>query len=209
MTFVLEEDEALKLKLSGLTVSDSSNPAREVQVWYGQPDLELAKRTYPYISIELVDINEANERVMVGKPFLQYLPDGYEVPADNVNSILSASWFPTPYNLDYQVTVWSRHPRHDRELLAKLLAGPLPIRFGGLDLPRSYREVRLDMLEGPRVSDTTDENGKRLFRKVFTVRVATELFPVGSLPTLEMVERVEFILGVAREGFEVIEASIP
>lgn len=209
MTFILEEDEALKAKLSGLTVADSSNPAREVQVWYGQPDLELAKRTYPYLSIELIDIGEANERVMAGKPFLQYLPDGYAVPADDANQILSATWFPTPYSLDYQVTAWSRHPRHDRELVAKLLAGPLPIRFGGLDLPRSYREVRLDMLDGPRVADTTDENGKRLFRKVFTVRVATELFLDGSLPVLDLIQRIEFITGFSREGFDVIEASIP
>lgn len=208
MTFLLEEDEALKLKLSGLTVSDSSNAAREVQVWYGQPDLELAKRTYPYISIELIDIAEANERVMAGKPFLTYLPDGYVAPEDDASQILSAAWFPTPYDLDYQVTAWSRHPRHDRELVAKLLSGPLPIRFGALDLPRSYREVRLDMLDGPRVADTTDENGKRLFRKVFTVRVATELFLTDQLPVLQLIERINVVPGVDRTGFSQIEATI-
>lgn len=206
--FLLEEDEALKAKLSGITVSDGQRAARPVEVWYGQPDLEMAKRNFPYISIELIDINEDSDRVMVGKPFLQYLPDGYTVPDDAVNQILSANWFPTPYNLDYQVTAWSRHPRHDRQIVAELLGGRLPIRFGGINLPRSYREVRLDMLEGPRVADSTDENGKRLFRKVFTVRISTELFLDDQLRVLQLIERINVLKGVDREGFEQIEAVI-
>lgn len=188
--FLVEEDEALKLKLTGLTVSDARRAARPVEVWFGQPDLELAKRNYPYISIELVDITEANERVMVGRPFMTYLPEGYTDPTDP-DQVLTAAWFPTPYDLDYNVTAWSRHPRHDRELVSKLLSGPLPIRFGGINLPRSSRTVRLDMLDGPQVADMTDENGKRLFRKVFQVRVATELFPNDVIKLTGLVKSVQ------------------
>lgn len=206
--FLLEEDEALKAKVTGLTVFDDRMAARPVPVWYGNPDLELAQRTYPYISLELVDMNEANERVMVGKPFLRYLPDGYEAPLDTSNEILSASWFPTPYDLDYQVTAWSRHPRHDREIVRKLLSGRLPIRFGALDLPRSYREVRLDMLDGPRIADTVDENGKRLFRKVFTVRVATELFPDDVIKATGLIQTVQLITHEPVAEFHQITAVI-
>lgn len=190
MTFILEEDEALRKLLQGMTVSDDRRANRPVDVWFGQPDLELQARTYPYISIELIDLTEANERVMVGKPFLTYVPDGYTAPAVPADEILTASWFPTPYDLDYQVSVWSRHPRHDRALVSRLLSSKLPLRFGQLSLPDSNRLVRLDVLDGPQVADTTDEAGKRLFRKVFHVRVATELFPDSVVQATGLVKEV-------------------
>ena len=205
--FILEEDEALKAKLGGVTVSDAQRAARPVEVWFGQPDLELQQRTYPYISIELVDVTEATERVMVGQPFLTYLPAGYEPPTDG--RVVQAEWFPTPYDLDYHVTAWSRHPRHDRQMMAKLLGGRLPVRFGHLALPQSGRVVRLDMLDGPQVADTTDENGKRLFRKVFAVRVATELFPDQALEAVGLVSKVVLNPAALHDpDFEVIEAVI-
>jgi len=192
MAFILEEDGALKTLLTGLTVSDDRRAARPVEVWFGQPDLELQKRTYPYISIELVDLTEANERVMCGKPFLTYTPEGYTKPTGQFDQ-LTAARFPTPYDLDYQVTVWSRHPRHDRQIVARLLAGKLPLRFGQLSLPASNRLVRLDLLDGPQVADTVDEAGKRLFRKVFPVRVATELFPDEVIATTGLVREVVLV----------------
>lgn len=192
MGFLLEEDESLKALLStpAVTVSDGARASRPVEVWYGQPDLELRQRTYPYISIEMIDINEAQERVMVGQPALTYLPSGFTLPA--AGTVLETRNFPAPYDLDYQVSVWSRHPRHDREILSKLLSGRLPIRHGRLHLLETDRVVRLDMLGGPRIADTTDENGKRLFRKVFTMRVATELFPTDALTAAGLVQSVRF-----------------
>jgi hypothetical protein len=186
--FLLEEDEALKAHLSGITVEDDRRTARPVEVWFGQPDLELKARTYPYISLELIDINEARERVMNGLPILTYIPDGWTDPG--TSSRLQASNFPTPYDLDYQVTVWSRHPRHDREILMKLLGRKLPIRFGQLHLLETNRTVRMDLLGGPRVADTTDEAGKRLFRKVFTARVSTELFLSQALSAAGLIQSV-------------------
>lgn len=40
MPFILNEDEALKTALTGITVADDANPTRPVGVWFGQPDLE-------------------------------------------------------------------------------------------------------------------------------------------------------------------------
>lgn len=205
--FLLEEDAALKAKLTGMTVSDDRRAARPVGVWFGQPDLELRERTFPYISIELIDINESQERVMNGQPHLTYTPPGYlPAPAGSVNI---ADWFPTPYDLDYQVTVWSRHPRHDRQILRDLLAGRLPMRFGHLDMPETKRIARLDVLGGPQIADTTDENGKRLFRKVFTVRVATELFPDAVIAAVGLVRQVRIIPPTEiHTGYEVITAEV-
>lgn len=186
--FILEEDAALKAKLTGITVSDDRRTARPVEVWFGQPDLELQKRTYPYISVELIDINESAERTFSGQPVLKYIPTGWSNPGTSAR--LMANNFPTPYDLDYQVTAWSRHPRHDRQMLSQLLGSKLPIRFGQLHLATTNRYVRLDMLGGPRVADTTDDNGKRLFRKVFTARVATELFLDDALSVAGLVSSV-------------------
>lgn len=207
MAFLLEEDEALKTQVSGITVSDDRRATRPVEVWFGQPDLELRNRTYPYISIELVDINEDTERVQVGMPELSYIPSGWVAPTGGQQLVTTN--FPTPYNLDYQITAWSRHPRHDRQIIQKLLAGKLPIRFGRLVLAETNRMVRLDMLEGPRVADTADENGKRLFRKVFTVRVATELFQDQALQLVGLVQQVVFTGPAAPTDFTAIEAVIP
>ena len=178
--FLLEEDLALKTLLTGMTVTDDRRTARPVEVWFGQPDLELQQRTFPYISIDLVDINEAQERVVTGLPIIDYVPDGAPTPA--VGQTLVAHNFPMPFDLDYLVTVWSRHPRHDRQITATMLRDRTPVRFGQLDLPETKRTVRLDMLGGgPTPSDSTDESGKRLFRKAFSLRVSTELFPHNAL----------------------------
>ena len=207
--FLLEEDAALKALLASpaITVADSARSARPVEVWYGQPDLELRNRTYPYISIELIDINEATERVVSGIPKLTYTPAGYAPAASG--QVYSVGNFPTPYDLDYQITAWSRHPRHDREMLLALLSSRLPLRHGRLYLPDTNRMVRLDMLGGPRVADTSDENGKRLFRKVFTARVATELFPANALAAAGLVQSVHIHTPTLAPDFYPIEATIP
>lgn len=191
MAFLLEEDLALKTLLTGITVSDDRRAARPVEVWFGQPDLEMQNRTFPYISIDLVDINEAKERAMVGIPMLQYLPEG--APTITAGTVLCANNFPTPYDLDYLVTAWSRHPRHDREILSTLLRERTPIRYGQLRLPDTKRVARLDMLGGPQPADSTDENGKRLFRKALNLRVSTELFLKDTLFLAQRITQVPLI----------------
>ena len=55
MPFILNEEEALKSLLSGMTVSDSGNANRPVGVFYGQPDKEIRQQAYPYITIDLIN----------------------------------------------------------------------------------------------------------------------------------------------------------
>ena len=56
----LEEDNMLKEKLKGILVTDqradNEQIGRPVQVWFGQPDVELRDQTYPFITIDLIDI---------------------------------------------------------------------------------------------------------------------------------------------------------
>ena len=64
MTFLISEDEALRERLLGMTVSDDKNSSRAVGVWFGQPDPEIRQQSFPYVTVNMIDISEARERVM-------------------------------------------------------------------------------------------------------------------------------------------------
>lgn len=171
MTFLLSEDKALRELLQGVVVhdqkSDGDDVPRQVGVWFGQPDQELRTQSYPYITIDMVDINRDQSREMRGLVNPEYLtpadlPEGYgfEIP------------IPIPVNIDYQITTYARHPRHDRELIASLLYTRLPLRFGTLNLDDNTVR-RLDVIDVSK-RDVT-ENGKRLFVNAITVRVSSEI----------------------------------
>jgi hypothetical protein len=186
MAFILSEDEALKGLLQGLTVIDEKNGHRSVGVWYGQPDPEIRQQSYPYMTVDLVDVNEAVERAHRGAIDLGYAPEG-----SDITKSYSGEW-PIPINLDYQITTYSRQPRHDRQIIAQLMNGPLRPRFGVLEIEADKSIRRLDFL-GFSKRDTT-ENGKRLFVNVFNVRVSSELIP-GEIYELNPVTNVDLFLG--------------
>jgi len=84
--------------------------------------------------------------------------------------------FPIPYNLDYQVTVYSRKALHNRDLLGKLAVNNrLPHRFGFLEIPEDGTIRRLDIIGGPTEDHDKDRDGKRIFRSIYAVRVSSEL----------------------------------
>jgi hypothetical protein len=170
MPFIINEDGALKSLLSGMTVSDSGNAARPVGVFYGQPDKEIRAQSYPYITIDLIGVREDTNRAHRGYVPMTYTPEGADAEIEhNVN-------FPIPVDLMYQVSTWSRQPRHDRQLMALLFSsGRLPFRFGQLLVPEDNTMRRLDMM-GFTKRDA-NEGGKRLFNNIYNVRVSSELFP--------------------------------
>lgn len=172
MTWILNEDAALKAKLSGITVTDGKTPAGTLTVgcWYGQPDLEVREQAYPYITIDLIDIREATDRAMRNHVSLPYVPDGDPIPATGTKVYYD---YPIPYDLDYQVRVWSRHPRHDRAIVAELLRNRLPSRYGTLYIPEDDTLRSMFML-GLVKRDITEQQ-RRLFSTVLNVRVFTEL----------------------------------
>jgi hypothetical protein len=179
MTFMLTEDKALRVLLQNLSVSDqkseNSNTVRPVGVWFGQPDQEIANQNYPYITIDMIDVQKDSMREMRGKVSASYLEEEARIKAGIASDAEIEAWemdTPIPVNLDYQITTYSRHPRQDRELLAKVLYDRLPFRFGTLNCEDNTVR-RLDVLDVAK-RDVT-EQAKRLFVNAITVRVSSEI----------------------------------
>lgn len=214
MTFIIAEDEALKEVLKGMTVSDDKSESRAVGVWFGQPDQEIRQQSFPFITIDLINLTEARERTMSAQQVNPWYsaPDSLEY--DDVEYEDWSMYMPIPVNLDYQITTFARQPRHDRQMLAQILGNRLPFRFGSLvckekqAAPEDGVEVwdatvrRLDML-GVAKRDTV-ESGKRMFMNAFTVRVSSEM----KTPYIErLYKRVNSIHGTITEPFETFEIS--
>ena len=179
MTFLLSEDNALRDLLKGITVSDQKSDTanvshRKVEVWFGQPDQELREQRYPYITVDMIDISEDVTRAMRGLVKPEYLENPTTFNGNNWNDEDYNWWinFPVPVNIDYQVTTYSRQPRHDREILAQLMRTRLPLRFGVLETDDNTVR-RLDVLDISKRD--ISEAGKRLFVNAFTVRISSEI----------------------------------
>jgi hypothetical protein len=186
MSFLLDEDEALRNLLKDMVVTDQKSvtedgPQRKVGVWFGQPDQEIRNQSYPYITIDMIDIAEAFDRAHRGRVNPAYYADPDTIGTDT-------SWdpdlhgkdmdYPIPVNIDYQITTYARQPRHDRQLLAQLLYTKIPLRFAVLDAgPNTLYGTtrRLDVLDISKRDIT--EQGKRLFVNAFTVRISSEIAP--------------------------------
>jgi hypothetical protein len=181
--FLLAEDAALKSYLSGITVADEKNPTRSVGVWFGYPDVEIREQTYPFITLDLLSVRNAVERQMSGEIY-----DGnYAGTIAPVNNRFYKYEVPVAYDLLYQVTSYSRHPRHDRAIIFQLsqkfpgMRGHLPVP-DDLGTSIAYRHM---FLENTMKSDKAEgENGnKRLLRNIYTIRVMSEMTPPTAAPT--------------------------
>jgi hypothetical protein len=188
MTFLLSEDAALRTLLKDMVVTDQKSvtgegPQRKVGVWFGQPDQEITAQSYPYITIDMIDIAEDFVRAHRGLVKPGYMGD----PTNMVEATQSTQavqyddavndWmihYPIPVNIDYQITTYARQPRHDREILAQMLYKKIPLRFAVLETDDNTVR-RLDVLDISK-RDVT-EQGKRLFVNAFTVRVSSEIAP--------------------------------
>ena len=192
MSFLLAEDEALRDLLLGMTVTDQKQDAsRNVGVWFGQPDQELREQKYPYITIDMIDIAEDFTRAMRGKVKPAYIQNpptmvqgvqgtqGVQFVQQVTYNGTVHNWeidYPIPVNIDYQITTYSRQPRHDRQILAQLLYTKIPLRFAVLltgpnTVYGTHR--RLDVLDISKRD--VSENGKRLFVNAITVRISSEI----------------------------------
>jgi hypothetical protein len=175
MVFLLSEDKALREKMQGMVVydqkADGQDVPRQVGVWFGQPDQEIRAQSYPYVTIDMVDVSRDPSREMRGKVSPVYLQSSLSETFDPETQSFKTN-YPIPVNIDYQITTYARHPRHDRQIVAQLLAEKLPLRAGTLDLDDGTAR-RLDVLDVSK-RDLT-ENQKRLFVNAVTVRVSSEI----------------------------------
>jgi hypothetical protein len=177
MTFLLAEDAALKTSLSGITVADEKSANRPVNVWFGYPDVEIRTQNFPFITIDLISMRNATERQSSGEIYDSNL-QGTVAP---VSGVFYKYEIPIAYDLIYQITSYSRHPRHDRAIIFQLNQ-KFPAMRGHLAVPdalgtsTAYRHM---FLESFYKNDAAEgENGnKRILRNIYTVRVVSEMTP--------------------------------
>ena len=188
--FIIAEDAALKTHLAGMTVSDEKNAARQVKVWFGYPDVEVRAQEFPFVTIDLIDINPANDRQNSG---VMYDIDYNGTVAPTTGRLYKYD-IPVAYDLVYQVTSYSRHPRHDRALMMQLL-NKFPSKFGKLAVPNQlgtetgYRSMFLDGFVKRDAVDSETGN-RRLLRNALSVRVVSEMTPTLAASAVKATETV-------------------
>lgn len=193
--WLIAEDDALKTYLQDILVTDdTSGPTgRKVEVWFRLPEQEQRERTYPNIVIDLIDIREAHERTHVNHikvSTMKYSPPD-PLPAAQSGLTITADR-PVPVDLIYQVMSVTRSARHDRQLQAALWR-KFPGKWGALFVPND-NTARTMQLQGRAHAYETDEYGKRTFRTMWTVSVASELWPTVVRQVQNMTE-INFDIG--------------
>lgn len=206
--FTLAEDAALKKRLMSLHVSDDRDMRRPLQVFFRYPEAETEK-TYPFATIELFDIMYARERQESERSYyystsanasassIDYFPSEYS--QEDIDGILAndanADYLVTdqlvPVNLMYQVSTYCRSQRHDRQLSAAMLRYVFPFRRGFIEIPEDGTIRRCDIVDW-RPADILDQEAgfnKRIFRKVYTVRINAEI-PQKDIYTVKAVSEV-------------------
>lgn len=198
--FLFAEDEALKKRLSTLTVKDDRNAARPIQVFFRYPDNET-ERVYPFITIEMIDIVHArnrqhseNELIFFNTAGGASAPANWEKRPDaltywpdesaNLTSITNKDQFQiiatnefVPVDLVYQVSTYARTAIHDRQITAMMLAKVFPFRRGSILIEADNTNRRLELLDWTTADLLDPEAGyrKRIFRKIYTLQMGAEM----------------------------------
>ena len=197
--WITREDAALKKRLSGIRVpvaneqeiddNDHDGPrtkvvidskTRVVPVYFRLSEDEVRAQTFPYITIDFLQPIRDVEREHRGVFDYGLANDDYAPPGMPAGG--GRAEMPVPFILQYQITTWARWNRHDRIINTTLMTSRLEPRFGYLEMDGGMGTVddgsvrRMDLLGGPTNNDGRDQHGKRVFRKVYTVGVSSELF---------------------------------
>ena len=117
-------------------------------------------------------------------PLIDYFPS--ELDEDGLSTVLaeysgSSDYLVTdqmlPIDLVYQVSTYCRSQRHDRELTSGILRGVFPFRNSFILIPEDGTSRRCDLLSW-RSADILDQEAgykKRIFRKVYTIQINSEI----------------------------------
>lgn len=192
--FILAEDAAIKYWFSKLTVTDDRDINRPLKVFFRYPDNET-ERTYPFATIELIDIAHATSRQhsevtlyaststaasaqFTGPNAFTYVPStsssltGYS----NVGEVISTQEF-IPVDLIYQVSTFTRSALHDRQLISQILQNLAKFRSTYISVVEDGTLRRLQLLDWITADLLDPEAGyrKRIFRKVYTIQLGAEM----------------------------------
>lgn len=218
--WITREDASLKRRLQGIRVpvavedrEEDFSPSQDadrtdgplvpasksrlVPVYFRLPENEVRRRTFPYITIDFLGAVRDQERehrgfTTLGTTGNAWAPGGVDLAAAGGGRVE----LPIPFRLDYQISQWSRYNRHDRIIMTSLLTNRLEPRFGALemvgtaDAPDDHSFRRMVLLSGPTPGDTRDAEGKRVFRKTYSVGIASELFQ-SDMAALAAVNRLD------------------
>jgi hypothetical protein len=190
MTFLLAEDTAMKAYLAGMTVSDEAVDPRPVQVWFGYPDIEIRAQSFPFVTIDVIDIRQAFERQTSGEIY----DNDYMGTTEEMAGLAYRYQVPVAYDVEYQLTTYARHPRHDRQIVFQMMH-KFPGKWGYLPVPddlgtsTAYRHMFLESFI-KRDTVESDKGNKRLFRNIYTVRVVSEITPTAAAVALKQTETV-------------------
>ena len=188
--FIVAEDLALKTLLSGITVDDDKTSPRTIKVWFGYPDIEVRDQTFPFITIDLIDILAANDRQTSG-----HLEDNdYQGTISPVTGYAYSYDIPIAYDLVYQITTYARNPRHDRSLIYQLM-NKFPSKYGYLIVPNqlgTQNSSRSMFLDGfvKRDAVQSDTGNRRLLRNALSVRVVSQMTPIQAATASKQVQSV-------------------
>ena len=207
--FLLAEDEAIKLRFSGLTVSDDRNATRPVQVFFRYPEGET-ERHYPFITLELIDVVYARNRqhsvvdqyaykegdtwAEDNPATVNYYPSQGTITVPNGVDYLKTTEY-IPVDLLYQVSTFCRSALHDRQLTANILYNVAPLRYNSIYIPADNTHRRLDMLDWTTADLLDPEAGyrKRIFRKIYTLQMTAEL-PTSEFEGVKQVAQIDTTL---------------
>lgn len=219
--FLLAEEKALKQKFKGwVTVEDfhrQGSDARPVAVYFRYPQNELREVEFPFITLDLNDIQFAASRAHNWHHFpTTYIPPGYDDPNPGTNETTVAVNPPEPVILIFQIITWSRDPRHDRQIMQKMMTDPhlLPERVGYLYIEEDDTQRSMFRI-GHQPVVTRDEDGERIFQHVFQASVFSEVW-YTDLENRQQVESVDIDLNdyepveeeETQSSFESIQVNI-
>jgi hypothetical protein len=182
--WLLDEDAALKEMLSGYSVTNYGGGGKKLPIgtWFRTPDAEEVERKFPHIQIDLIDIEYAAERAHRAYGFL---PPIQETATPATGFFLESPDFPQPWDLIYQLSLFSRDPVHDRQMTV-LLYTMFPEQFGQLDMSNWDGTMRRVVNRGTTRRDQLDASNKRTYRNIFTIAVSSEFY-LGQIAQIQEV----------------------
>jgi hypothetical protein len=181
--WLLDEDAALKVMLSGYAVTNYADRRQiPIKTWFRTPDPEIEERTFPHIQIDLVDIEYAADRAHRAMGFL---PPQQETATPATGFFLESPDFPQPWDLIYQLSLFSRDPVHDRQMTV-LLYTMFPEQFGQLDMSNWDGTMRRAVNRGTVRRDQLDASNKRTYRNIFTIAVSSEFY-LGQIAQIQQI----------------------